>query len=77
MGQTLTFIEYISVHKKLTLSGQVCSELLDWQKKKKKSLGFFHKILWKPWVNFWPTQYKCDIKFTSAGSYWVNNCVNT
>ena len=40
MGQTLTFIEYISVHKKLTLSGQVCSELLDWQKKKKNHLGF-------------------------------------
>lgn len=51
MGQTLTFIEYIFVHKKLTLSGQVCNELLAWQKKKKKNhLGFFirsyEKLKW-------------------------------
>ena len=52
IGKILTFIEYTSVYKKFTVSGQVRSEQLDWQKKKKKSLRFFHKILLKTRMNF-------------------------
>ena len=60
IGQILTFIEYISARKKLTVSGQVRSEQLDWQKKK-NHFGFSISLI----KNLNEFQYKCDIKFTS------------